>query len=161
MRNNKKGFTLIELLVVVLIIAILAAVALPQYTKAVEKSRATEALLNVKAISDAANRTYLIADSYASLSGITGAANMTMLDVQPPTTGKFTYAFGTCDATTCPVTATRSVATTAKNYYIFTYNLSSGGIGTRTCTSANDTALCQGMFGCSNTVGSDGVCTLK
>ncbi len=59
--KNQQAFTLIELLVVVLIIGILAAVALPQYQKTVEKSKATQALTLLKTVGQAA-LTYQLAN---------------------------------------------------------------------------------------------------
>ncbi len=58
-RGKNQAFTLIELLVVVLIIGILAAVALPQYQKAVEKSKATQALTLINSVFNAAENYYL------------------------------------------------------------------------------------------------------
>jgi prepilin-type N-terminal cleavage/methylation domain-containing protein len=58
--RRRRGFTLIELLVVVLIIGILAAIAVPQYNKTVMRSRAAEAVTNIKAIANA-QKAYMLA----------------------------------------------------------------------------------------------------
>ncbi len=64
--NKNQGFTLIELLVVVLIIGILSAVALPQYEKAVWKSRAASMLPNIKALATAQEAYFMANGSYAT-----------------------------------------------------------------------------------------------
>lgn len=81
--NNKKGFTLIELLVVVLILGILAAMAMPQYFKAVERSRMSEAVSLLGSIASAQQRKYLQIGKYA--------AAFTGLDVAPAGATGTTY----------------------------------------------------------------------
>ena len=60
---NKHGFTLIEVLTVVIIIGILVAVALPMYTRAIERSRAAEAMTAIKALNDGIYAYYADKDS--------------------------------------------------------------------------------------------------
>jgi len=50
LRRRSKGFTLIELMIVVAIIAILAAIAIPQYKKFQLKAKTSEAKTNLDAI---------------------------------------------------------------------------------------------------------------
>jgi len=104
MIKNKKGFTLVELLVVVLIVAILAAVGLPQYFRIVERQKGVEALAILSAIGHAQERFFLINNVYTT--------DYTVLEVdftdfetnQPPTGTTFTARYftytitGTTDA---------------------------------------------------------------
>ncbi len=83
--KNKQAFTLIELLVVVLIIGILAAVALPQYQKAVEKARGVEAISLLKT-------SYQSYVAYYLANG-TVPTDWAQLDVTIPWTGHYYYSY--------------------------------------------------------------------
>ncbi len=76
-KSKKQAFTLIELLVVVLIIGILAAVAVPQYRTAVEKTRATEALTLIKSLKQARDIYWL---------SNTGVPTLDKLEIEVPGT---------------------------------------------------------------------------
>ncbi len=65
-QKTEQGFTLIELLVVVLIIGILAAIAVPQYQKAIEKSKAKAVLPLLKAVYHANEAYFLANGEYAT-----------------------------------------------------------------------------------------------
>ena len=81
--NGRNGFTLIELLVVVLIIGILAAVALPGYQVAVEKSKITPKLLAAKTLLNA-QKLFFLENGYYTM-------DMDLLDVNFPYIRKVEY----------------------------------------------------------------------
>ena len=61
---NKKGFTLMELLIVVVIIGVITSIAVPIYKKAVEKSRASDALTTMQAVAKSEHDWFLVKNKY-------------------------------------------------------------------------------------------------
>lgn len=163
---NNKGFTLIELLVVVLIIGILAAMAMPQYFKAVERSRMSEAVTLLGNIAQAQQRKYLQINRYA--------ADYTALDVAPKGASGHTYCTkGTPTATTCDngfqiaidnpavaydagkAVATRTPGANGTLQYGYTLSRYYAGDGVTCTPSGTDAALANGKALCADFCGLD------
>lgn len=140
---TRHGFTLIELLVVVLIIGILAAVALPQYQKAVLRARVADAKITLKTLVEAG-------DLWKLQTGNTGVyPAFDELDVQIPTsTANWEFEWDETDATGISADAYSSLLDITIVYYsprMTTHDLSGKWI----CSASTDKGKtnCQQLGG--------------
>jgi len=153
---NKGGFTLIELLVVVLIIGILSSVALPQYTKAVEKSRASEAqawlsdFVQGEAIYKMANGDYTATLGDLDIALPTSLKNFTVPASATKGNGTVQIALPRSGTSSTPYTLT----------VIMTHNVADGtdtiqryctGTGVSTCKAISNGATCANDGGTGDT----------
>jgi len=128
LKRRRAGFTLIELLVVVLIIGILAAIAVPQYFKVVEKGRFSESTSCFSVVKGSQERYLLKNNTYA--------ASGALLDVNCAAGKAFTTTGPTFSASATAYTATLTrIAPLPATYgaYVVTYVAPAGNL---TCSVA-------------------------
>jgi type IV pilus assembly protein PilE len=132
-RRSRAGFTLIELLVVVLIIGILAAIAVPQYFKVVEKGKAAEALTTLDSIRGANERYLATNGNYCTSVGF--ACNG--WDMQIPHMKYFNAPSAIAIGSTSPswkAQVVRNAVPAVYGAYIVTYDVEPGVEPSITCS---------------------------
>jgi prepilin-type N-terminal cleavage/methylation domain-containing protein len=112
--KNRGGFTLVEIMIVVAIIALLAAIAVPNFLRARKRSQATRVLEDLRMLDGAI-------DQYAIETNKTSGLNPTFADLKnylktgTPLYSTGTDIFGVAYANAFTVDSTRSVSTPTFN----------------------------------------------
>ena len=114
-KKAQAGFTLIELMIVVAIIGILAAVALPAYSKYMDKAKFSEVMLGTQSAKTAVE---ICVQDLGTKTGCTGGTNNIPADISTAT-GKYLGTVSTVDGL---ITATPQVfgGVTATETYVLT-----------------------------------------
>ncbi len=167
--KTKKAFTLIELLVVVLIIGILAAIAVPQYQRATESSRVSEAVLLLNGIAQAEQMYFLqmgrFTSNFAELvlsMPVKPAESEDTSDYSYGSTKAFDYDLSACSGHDCVLSALRRVGTDYPYSIQLTGIASNNSSFIRTCHSTDEFGISVCLLICAaDEMESDGSCLIK
>ena len=104
-KKMKKGFTLVEIMIVVAIIAILAAVAIPNFISYRKQSQATACIANLKQIQSAKELWFMNNSAAPSLTDLVGSEKKIKTNPVCPAGGTYTVGDSTTDPI-CSIAAT-------------------------------------------------------
>ncbi len=116
-RGLRRAFTLVEIMIVVLIIGILLAIAVPNFIKARESSRAKSCVANLKQI-DSATEQYLM-DNRTTTYPALAALTPNYLKTTPACPSGGAYTMGTATANpSCSIGNNGSAADTSDDHIL-------------------------------------------
>lgn len=105
MKKMMKGFTLVEIMIVVAIIAILAAVAIPNFVKYRKTSQANACVSNLKQIQSAIEQAKMAGVSSPSMSDLVGSDKYIKATPVCPAKGSYTLPSDDTSDPTCSLSS--------------------------------------------------------
>jgi len=127
--GRTRGYTLVEMMIVLVVLGVMISFGIPQFSRALEQSRADVAGANLRAIWTAERIYWLDNRNYTS--SLSVLVNLNLLDPSIPSDTSYTYLVAEADAATFTATAQRAANVSWSGTLTITQD---GGLtGTLTC----------------------------